>query len=220
MSDRPRAEPSRRAVAETLVKQSKPDEVVAWFCTNCGTVYKSKDDAERCVVRNRHWHRHCPRPDSIKSCTNWACEDCGVECTAFQWYCHKCIDKHRTDPDDEKLAKAEVVENYPSDQGVFWNGDYHQSIEDLIDHCEYNGIDIPDRVWATSPTPFSVSADNVLEHAFEQWSEGCEDAEPCYSGEDDFRAAVKSFNEANSNKLLYFKTSKAVDLTTHQVEED
>lgn len=224
--DRPRAEPKRKALVDALVKQADPTKVVAYFCTNCGTVYSDKgghgkQDAERCAVKSpRRWGRSGPGPEEQTPCSEWACEDCGEECSPYQWYCSKCIGKHRVDHEAVKLAKAEVVPDYPDDQGVVWNGEYYHCIDDLIDHCESGGDDIPDRVWATAPVPFRLNAEEILEHAFENWSEGCEDAEPYYSGEDEFKAAVAAFNEANKDKVLFFETDKAVDLTAYQGDED
>lgn len=220
MSDRPRAEPKRKAPVDALVKQASPSKVVAYFCTNCGTVYSDKngtgkEDAERCARKVRHRWNQEETP-----CSEWACEDCGEECSPYQWYCSKCIGSHRVDSEAVKLAKAEVIEDYPGDQGVVWNGDYYHCIEDLIEHCEYDDIPIPDRVWATAPTPFRLSADDILEHAFEEWSEGADDVDFHFCGEDEFKAAVAAFNESNSDKVLFFETDKAVDLTPYQVEED
>lgn len=219
--DKPRAEPSRRSVAEALVKESKPGEVVAYFCTNCGTVYSDKngtgkEDAERCTVR-RIWNRD---GDRSKDCTEWSCEKCGEPCLPYQWFCHKCQGSHYERQEKEKLAKAEVVPDYPDDQGVVWNGDYYQCIEDLIEHCEYDDIPVPDRVWATAPVPFALNADRILEHTFEEWSEGADDVDFHFCGEDEFKAAVAAFNEANKNKVLFFETSKAVDLTAYQGDGD
>lgn len=220
MSDRPRAEPKRKAPVDALVKQADPTKVVAYFCTNCGTVYSDKGghgkyDAERCARVERHrWNQEAT------PCSEWACEDCGEECRPYQWYCSKCIGKHRVDHEAAKLAKAEVVPDYPDDQGVVWNGDYYQCIEDLIEHCEYDDIPIPDRVWATAQVPFALNADRILEHAFEEWSEGADDVDSHFCGEDEFKAAVAAFNEANSGKVLFFETSKAVDLTAYQGDGD
>ena len=223
--DRPRAEPKRKAPVDALVKQADPTKVVAYFCTNCGTVYSDKggtgkEDAERCGVKSRRrWGRSGPDPEEQTPCSEWACEDCGEECSPYQWYCSKCLSSRNVDREDVKLAKAEVIENYPCDQGVVSNGNYYHCIDDFIDHCESNEYDIPDRVWATEPRPFQLNADDILEHAFEEWSDGCEDAEPYYSGEEEFRAAVAAFNEANKDKLLYFETNKAVDLTEYKGDE-
>lgn len=222
MSDRPRAEPKRRAVVEALVKASKPDETVAWFCTNCGTVYSDKGghgkyDAERCAVRRpQRYARHCPATVDQTPCTEWACEDCGAECSAYQWYCSKCIGKHRTDSEDEKLAKTKDViaaKDYPSDQGVVWDGNYHQCLEDLVDHCDNRDIELPRRVWATKPSFFQLNPDGILEDAWENWSEGCEDMgmdQIC--AEDEFKAAVEAFNKGQSARI-FWECGTAVDLT-------
>jgi len=226
VSDRPLAQPKRKAPVDALVKAQKPDEVVAYYCTNCGTVYSDKNgtgkyNAERCSRKSsKMWGRSGHAPQDQTPCSEWACEDCGEECSPYQWFCSKCIGKHRTDWEKVKLAKAEVVPDYPDDQGVIWNDEYHQCIDDLLEYCALRDIDVPDRAWATAPAPFALDADRILEHAFEEWSEGCEDAEPYYCGEDEFKAAVAAFNEANSDKVLFFETDKAVDLTPYKGDDD
>jgi hypothetical protein len=214
---KPKAEPRRRAVVEALVKESNPKDVVAWFCVNCGTVYSDKGgygkyDAERCTVKNHpSWNQ------DVTPCSEWACEDCGEKCAPYQWYCSKCIGKRRTDQMEKKLAMAEVVQNYPNDQGVFWRDRYFCCISDLIEHCEYEGIEVPKRVWATVPKPFLLDAAKILEDAFESWMEGCvDDVDYNFCGKEKFEAAVEEFNESNSDKVMYFETNKAVDLTDYK----
>jgi hypothetical protein len=204
---KPPAQPSKPSVAEALVKESDPTKVVAWFCTTCGRVFNSKDDAEK-----------CPK------CCEWACEDCGKKCTAFQWYCTSCITKHRYQRERKQLMECTNVipwEEYPSDQGVVWEDEYFQCLQDVEDHCEYHGLELPQRVWATEPLPFMLNTDDILDHAFEEWSDGAEDAERRWDGETELRAAIDAFNQKNSGMLLYYETNKTVvDLTGFAYEED
>jgi len=210
MSDRPRAEPSREAVAEALVKRADPTKVVAWFCTNCGTVHATEKDAKRCTTKRPY------NTDPGKFCTEWACEDCGEPASPYQWYCSKCLRKRQGVREAENLAKAQVViaaADYPNDQGVVWDSNYYQCLEDFADHCDNRDIELPDRVWATEPRFFTISIESILEHAFEEWSEGCDDAEPNWSGEDELKVAVEVFNKANKGMILYWECNTAVDLT-------
>lgn len=218
---RPRAEPKRKAEIGALIKArdvntGEAAPVVAYFCKNCGTVYSNKGgvgkyNAERCSVK-RPW-----KGDPSKFCSEWACEQCGEPSSPYQWLCSKCLNKRRWSREKEKIAKAELAEDYPDDQGVFWEGNYYGCIEDVIDYCEGEGIDIPDRVWATEPVPFVLDMDGILDSAFENWAEGCGDIEPSFRGRAGLRAAFKAFNEANSSHLvLYAEVNKAVDMSEHK----
>lgn len=201
-------EPTKRSVAEALVKESDPTRVAAYFCTTCGRVYtgtRAKDDAERCPGAK---------------CTKWTCEDCGEDSSPSQRYCSKCISKRQTALEEKKLAEAEEViswHDYPNDQGVVWDHDYYQSIEDLDDACAFECIELPSRVWATAPVAFKLNADDILSGVFEEWSDGS-DVDPNYSGEDEFREAVKVFNKANENLVLFWETDKVVDLIDYTIE--
>lgn len=222
---RPRAEPKRRAVVEALVKESNPTKVVAYFCTHCGTVYSDKngsgkENAERCTVNNRQARfdreRKWREVAAVEPCTDWVCEKCGGECSDYQWYCERCRSRHQASCEEKRLATAEVVPNYPYNQGVYWNDSYFDCIDTFIDFCEMEGIEVPDRVWATERIPFELDADDILESAFEDWSEGCADVDDKYCGEDEFKAAVAAFNEANDDKVLFFESNKAVDLVGYR----
>jgi len=211
VESKPRAEPSRRATVESLVKTSDlTGPIVAWFCTNCGTVYRTKDDAERCTVKTRD-------RDRSKHCTEWTCEDCGEPAfSAYQWYCHGCLDKKRKARLELKLANSLSVvkaKDYPSDRPIIHDDDWHASLDEFLEHCEEEGLGVPARVWATEPEKFGLDADDILSGALENWSEGCDDFDmDLIHGEDEFRAAVKAFNEIQT-AVIYCECNTAVDLT-------
>lgn len=204
---RPRAEPSRRSVAEALVKESDPTKVVAYFCKECGTVYSDlrgtgKDDAERCSQTPR--------------CTDWSCEECGEPAMSpYQWYCLSCLSKRRSAKEDEDLAKAETViaaDEYPDDRPVFYEGDFYPCLEELLEAYEWEAQTIPDRVWAAEPSVFQLDLDDALEAAFERWAEGMggytlDDI----SGQDELRAAVEEFNKGQ-DITIYWQRGEVVEL--------
>lgn len=200
--DKFQVEPAERSVAEALVKASDSTKVVAYSCATCGTVYKDKSSAERCP--------------GVK-CTKWTCKDCGQESRPYQLYCPECISKRYTASEEKRLMEVEEVipwHDYPDDQGIVWDNTYHQSIEDLDEACALEGIEFPKRVWATIPKAFKLDADDILSAAFEEWADGS-DVDPNYSGEGEFRKAVKAFNRANENLVMFQEVDKVVDLTDY-----
>lgn len=201
MKDKERApaRPCQYARVDALGKQTDPWRIVAWYCMDCGRVFSTKEDAER-----------CPK------CSKWACEDCGEPCTPYQWFCIGCLQKRRLQRDRQRLAEASTViswREYPSHQGVFWEDDYYESLMDLADHCDYNELKFPERVWASTPEPFRIDVEDVLEHAFETWAEGAPDVGRCWEGEKELREAVAAFNDRNKDLVLFVETrTVAVDL--------
>jgi hypothetical protein len=206
---KPLAQPSRRAVAEALVKESDPSKVVAWFCTNCGTVYKTKDDAERCAMGKRKMRE-------VEPCTEWTCEECEQPAAPYQWYCQACLSRHRSEKEAKLLDECQKVtraEDYPTDQGVCYDGEYYYCLEDLVETFDLEGWDLPPRVWATEPSIFSMNADDIIAAEVERWADSCDDVDiDQVAGREEFRAAVEAFN-AKQGMTLWWQGGGAVDLT-------
>ena len=144
------------AVTTALVFADNPDKVVAYVCRACGTVYSDK------LGTGQHDAERCPK------CSEWTCEECGKPASAFQWYCMACLAKQRTSHARKKLAEAQAVRaaDYPDDHGVVWEGNYYPSLDVLLDHCEYEGLDVPDRVWATRAECFTLNAEDIVTDAW------------------------------------------------------
>ena len=82
----------RKAKIEALVKASNHDEVVAWMCSNCGSIYKFKKIAEECSKK----------PD----CIDQTCDECGWYVhTDYKWYCNCCKNKPFITPSFPKLGE-------------------------------------------------------------------------------------------------------------------
>lgn len=193
-------EPKIKSTAYRLVKDDDPHgKPVAWYCGQCGRVYKDQHDAERCG-----------------SCAIWECQRCGDKCAAFQKYCSSCRHDIRLGGEVEKLENAEKIpaSKYPDDQGVVWQDEYYSSIDILLDHCELEEIEPPKLVWATAPERFKLDADEWVDYRLEEWLEGADENFDFDSvkGRASLRAAIREFNDANSHLVLYFETNKAVVL--------
>jgi len=199
MTDKPRAEPKRRSIAQALVKHSDPSKIVAWYCQHCGRVYKDKEDAER-----------CPK----KECTYWECETCGLECSAFQWYCSSCLETNRWVRELEKLSRAEAIraEDYPNDRGVVYEDKWYPCLDDFIDAHEHDDSGLPVRVWATEPSEFQLTMDDVLYEPFQRWLDDVQGIlESDIRGVKELAAAVEAFN-AKQILTIDWQSNKAVDL--------
>jgi hypothetical protein len=210
-----KVEPSRRATVAPLFQAVGPDAVeVAWYCLTCGTIYKTREEAERCFVQHSG-------DDRSKHCSEWSCKDCGRSVPhAYQQRCHACLEKHYLKQEQEHLAAAENVisaEDYPSDQGVVYNAEYYQCIEDLVECCRDRGEEVPSRVWATEPSTFQLDLDNILRSAWDNWVEDLDCDEDLkdmrhVAGYVALRDAVREFNAAQTFEI-FRECSTAVDLT-------
>jgi hypothetical protein len=199
------AEPTKCAPIAPLVFKDKPTKVVAYVCQTCGTVYSDK------LGTGQHDAERCPQ------CSEWTCEECGKPASAFQWYCHNCLSQQRGAHARKKLAEAEAVPaaDYPDDQGVVWEGAYYHSLDELLDHCDDEGISAPDRVWATTRECFTLDDEDIVTDAWENWTDGCDGMElENVAGTEELAAAVEAFNQANEHLVIFFETTTAVDLST------
>jgi hypothetical protein len=196
----------RRAIVEALVKKSNIDEIVAYFCTHCGTVYKTKIEAERCSIKDE--------------CAEWGCE-CG---NRIRWYyydlCDECLNKRGVDRCIEYMKKKHRLviswKEYP-DQGVVFLDEYFDNIDDFVEHCRENEIDIPPMVWATDPHKFKIDPYRVIYDAFYEWSDGNLEAD-CMVGDIGLLLAIEDFNKAQT-ACLYFQSDNTV-VSLEGIEED
>ncbi len=183
------------AVGE-LVKRDSPEKVQAWYCLKCGNIYPDHNGAALC-------------------CAEFFCDDCDNQAwSKWQHHCAECLAKFRLADEIRRLAKAEAIpaKDYPDKQGVFFDGEYHTCLDAFLDHCEMEKLEVPARVWSTEPETFALNADDILDAAWEDFAEGCEDAEMTnIVGEAELRTAVEAFNKAQT-LTLYWECDKAVDL--------
>ena len=56
-----------------------------------------------------------------------------------------------------------------------YNEGYFSDIDELIEYCEGNDIEVPKHVWSTAKTELSIDAENIIENACEELHEDARD---------------------------------------------
>ena len=109
-------------------------------------------------------------------------------------YCRKCWGPHYQKIDDERLERADLIEDY--DGPVCIGDKYYQSVEDCIDSYECLGADEPPEFAHTCTVHhYQLDAIDILQDLVE--NANAEQDVDRLSGVKEFEAAVADFNAAN-----------------------
>lgn len=190
-------DPVRFARVGRLVKEIDPETVVAYYCENCGTVYKKEEDAKRCSVE--------------KYCSWWLCVLCGKEARPFQGYCNECQNKKYNELQIKKMENVKNVipwKEYPDDQGVVFEQQYHGSIDDFLDYCHEHKMEVPSRVYATKLQYFKFDPDSIKDAHYEMFHD-CENEAGDIVDEEKLVKAIEEFNQVQT-ACLYFEDEDTV----------
>lgn len=149
------------------------DKPVAFACPECGATYTSLTfgGGEHGILAAKHMasvHCHC-------YCA------CGTSIGPSRTKCDVCWAKALEEKESKVFEKAKKVtlEEYPADKHVYWDGGigdgYFLNIDEVLDRCEEEGLEVPKYVWACREVPFAMSADWLIERALEEHGEGARD---------------------------------------------
>jgi hypothetical protein len=163
-----------------IVLKAYPDKIIAYACADCGAMYATTmfggGEGGRIAAHHAaqsHCHHFCT---------------CGTPVVVGRTSCNACWLLRLQEREQEvfEAAKKVTIEEYP-DQPVYWDGSLHGmmigdgyflNIEEFLDRCEEEGVDLPPYVWATRATTLAMSADFLLEHAMQEHHEGARDTLP------------------------------------------
>ena len=177
---------SFRALPEphAVVLKEHPDKTVAYACPDCGALYTGCvfGGGEHGLIAARHAaQRHCHH-----YCT------CGRSVAVGRTTCSDCWDlvlKHKEEKVFEKAEKM-TIDEYPGDQPVFWDGPpkgssigdgYFLNVDDFLERCEEEEVEVPQYIWATTSVPLALSADFLIESAMNEHREDAREAIPSES---------------------------------------
>lgn len=142
-----------------LVVKGK-ETVVGYACALCGASFLIHRDAGIEEVRSQHdaAQNHCGR-----KCA------CGEALDGhYQLACMKCQVAAHARKEQRRFEQAEKLTIEAYDGPVFWEDEYYFSVDELLDHCEDQELELPTYVWATTPSRFSLSAEDVLGRELER----------------------------------------------------
>lgn len=143
------------------------EEPVAYACSRCGILrlLNESDTAEERAAKREEAAEHC-----MKVCV------CGGQLDyCYRLRCKDCRAKAEVEKEHKRFDKAEklALEEYP-DEPVFWEGHtggmgdgYFSGIDEVMDLCEEEGLEVPEYVWACKSKEFKLDADRILESAVE-----------------------------------------------------
>lgn len=164
-----------------IVLKAFPDKTVAYACAECGALYSTVifgGGPEGLVAARHAAQTHC----------HHFCA-CGAPVAINRSTCDTCWSA-RVKEKQEKVFEAATkvtIEEY-EDQPIYWEGPpggasmsgdgYFLNIEEFLDRCEEEEVEVPPYVWATKPVPLSMDADFLLESALDEHHEGARDEFP------------------------------------------
>lgn len=162
-----------------IVLKKHPDRTVGYACADCGAMYTTVTFGGG--------------PDGLLAAHHAAQAHCHHYCSCGQPVVigrTRCDDCWRTVVGDkeQKVFKAAVkvtIEEY-DDQPVYWEsipggssmtGDgYYLNIEEFLDRCEEEEMDVPEYIWATKPVSLTLDAEYLLENALTEHAEDTRDS--------------------------------------------
>jgi hypothetical protein len=154
-----------------LVVRGK-EKTVAYACPSCGAVFttytfgrdSAADQAAR-YMASAHCHGFCA---------------CGETIGKSRSRCDRCWHEHLAASEEKvfQAAKKVRLEDYPA-QPVYWNNNdrdgFFIGIDEVLDRCEEEGLEVPKYVWAAREVPFALNADYLIDRAIEDHGEDVRD---------------------------------------------
>lgn len=151
-----------------------------WYCTTCRLVKRTEAEADKC-------------------CRPWVCENCGKESQKYHTLCTNCDNLRREAAKERRLADAELVEDYDgwicSQDAIGPMDGYFRSVEEFIDYCEDEEIEIPEFVHCCRPHHITVRVEDALSRLEDEGWEGMTEH---LVGEKELIMAIDAFNIANA----------------------
>ena len=145
----------------------KAEEVVVYKCLKCGSLYYTEKSAKNCSC------------DSIKRCEYCGCE---IDKKSYYTVCDSCRDKREKKREQDRFRKSTkyTLDDCPKDKCIMMYSDvygnnegYFTEVEDLLDYCSENEINVPKYIWCTNCRRISIDAYGTIESACDEL---CEDA--------------------------------------------
>jgi hypothetical protein len=159
-----------------LVVKKTPEKAVAYACSECGALFTGA------VFGGGENGLLAAKMQAADHCIPRMC-GCGSPVQKGWTICQACVKKKDEDKENARFQKAEKLAIADYDGPVYW-GDgpdgsmgegYYSDIDDLLDRCEEEGIDLPLFVWTSKKVPFRIDADHAIENALSDHHEGAYD---------------------------------------------
>ncbi|MGM9543767.1 MAG: hypothetical protein ACI3T9_02160 [Romboutsia timonensis] len=163
---------------------AKEIAIKGYECEKCGKAYVTEYEADIC-------------------CKEYFCEDCGTKLDNHMSLCSSCSEK-RAFNKAKKMTYEEYLKEYSGNMLVFGD-DFFSEMEDVIDHCECFGIEIPKYVWGTYKRRAEIDVELVEEFTLD---DTFEDAEFDKDGINELAEFIEKWNKKYG--LDYYEESNIV----------
>ena len=171
-----------------------------FYCEKCRRVKRTETEANKC-------------------CQPYTCSTCGKECRQYWTICDACNEAKTEAVEVERFEKAEKVAEWSGwvySDGLGFNNGYFDSVEELVNHCEDEAIDLPPYAWTCREMQFvSFDLGSITERFADEAHENWDPDQ--LKGTVEFEVAIETFITANKDQVSYSPDyKKAVLLKTIQ----
>jgi hypothetical protein len=144
------------------------DEPIGYACPKCGAVFLvNKSSNERLYESGRKRKQEEAASHCVKDCP------CGKPIEdSYRLRCRACRDQMEADRERALFEKSTKLAIEQYDGPLYWEGHcggmgdgYFGDVDDLLDYCELEGVDVPEYVWACTRHDLRLDADCIVEHA-------------------------------------------------------
>lgn len=137
--------------------------LVGYACSTCGVFFTIR---KMSVIAGRELTEEEAKQEATQHCVKFCI--CGQPLEKYyKLLCSACQGAREAEREKARFEKAEKISIEDYDGPIVWDDEYYDSVDALLDHCESEGLDVPEYVWSTSPQVFSLSAENVIERELE-----------------------------------------------------
>lgn len=157
------------------------DAPVGYACQKCGAAFLvHKHPNPRIYDSNRQHQKNEAAQHCVKECP------CGrpIE-DSYRLRCRDCRNQMEVDKEKARFEKSTKLAIEQVDGPLYWEGHvgsmgdgYFSDIDELLDYCEQDGVDVPEYVWACEEQKLGINAEHIVENAVSDMGEDAYDSVP------------------------------------------
>lgn len=195
-------------IQKKIILDLKEDEVPCLNCKGLRFCYVEEngkgyvEPCRECNAGKLYVCKHCKKANKNNYCN-----------------CNKAREVRNIARDTAHYEKAEKLNpeqcnSWVYAEGIGYNEGYFESVDALIEHCEDEGMEIPDWVYCCVEQKHKLDIDCAIEHMLDDAFEGARD---CLTDEKELCKFVEEWN-AKQNIVSYYPDYKKVVILQHAAE--
>ena len=184
-----------------------------YACGKCSQVY-----SPRIYAASDEISHATAREAAENCCEPKYCKECGVEVEKYRVRCTSCLEElvlgNATLTDYAECEDVVYVNGFDSFDGDMGEG-YFYDIDSYLQHCEDEGIEPVEFVFATTTSHIHIDIDRILEGACEElYGDAINDV----VGQEALYEAIKAFNEAQTAISYHCDVTRKIRVPRHNLE--